>query len=94
MLHFLAIWVSKTRQITHDILYRNYTPDPKLCIIECLSVYIGIRKTKADSKLCQQRLITYGKPHKGASKDTIARWVKEILKNSGVQKIHQRFQTP
>ena len=33
-------------------------------------------------------------PHKGASKDTIARWVKEILKNSGVQKIHQRFLTP
>ena len=67
-----------------EISYRNYAPDPKLCIIECLSVYIGIRKTKVNSKLCQQLLITYGKPHKGASKDTIARWVKEILKNSGI----------
>ena len=68
-----------------EISYRNYAPDPKLCIIECLSVHVGIRKTKADSKLCQQLLITYGKPpHKGVSKDTTARWVKEILKNSGI----------
>ena len=59
--------------------YRNYTiPQIQNCIIECLSVYIGIRKTKVDSKLCQKLLITYGKPHKGVSKDTIDRWVKEI----------------
>ena len=59
-----------------------YEPDHSICPLSCLKAYIN--KTKAlrnnETKLC----ISYVRPHKPVSRDTISRWTKETLKLSGI----------
>ena len=57
--------------------------DELLCPVKCIYVYLAQR-----SKIITQNLteffINFGKPHHPASKDTPARWVKEVMGNSGI----------
>lgn len=66
------------------IEFRKFEQDKKLCPYEALSTYINvtkeIRKTHNSSKI----FLSYVKPHKPVGKDTTARWVKEMLKISGI----------
>ena len=57
--------------------YRAYS-DPKLCVLECAKEYIHRRKDRVDKE--QKRLfITYRKPYRTASIDTLQRWIKETF---------------
>ena len=53
----------------------SFSAENKLRIVELLNVYI--EKT-AGLHTSQQLLCCYTKPHGGASRDTIARWIKTI----------------
>ena len=57
--------------------YRSY-PDKKLCIISCLREYLPSRDEHVDLNT-DQLIITLKKPFKGASIDTMRRWVKDIF---------------
>lgn len=61
---------------------RAYPPDRRLCIYTVLKEYLKrsylFRGTK--SKL----LLSYVKPYKEVTKDTIARWIKVVLLRSGI----------
>ena len=59
----------------------SFSDENKLCIVELLNVYI--EKT-AGLRTSQQLLCCYTKPHGGASRDTIARWIKTILRLAGI----------
>ena len=59
-----------------------YEPDPKLCPLACLKLYIN--KTKELRHNETRLFISYVKPHKQISRDTISRWTKTVLQNSGV----------
>ena len=61
---------------------RSYPSDRRLCIIAYLREYI--KRTEGLRKEQSQLLISFNKPHKAISKDTIARWVKYTLKQSGI----------
>ena len=61
---------------------RSYPNDKRLCIIEYLQEYI--KRTKGLRKEQSQLLISFNKPHHAVSKDTIGRWVKNTLKQSGI----------
>ena len=61
--------------------YLPYEPDKALCIYEHLSEYIGRTKPLRD---CSKLLISYIRPHKAVSKDTVARWLKVTLGFSGI----------
>ena len=57
--------------------------DKSLCVVETIRQYISITeplRDKAESKL----LISFQKPHRAVSKDTVARWVKSTLANAGI----------
>ena len=54
-----------------------------LCIVEILNEYIS-RTQKLRQAEHSQLLISYMKPHKPVTKDTIARWVKSTLKLAGI----------
>ncbi|XP_071951900.1 uncharacterized protein [Antedon mediterranea] len=59
-----------------------YQAEDNLCIVNVLKCYLA--KTALLRKDEQQLLISYRKPHDKVSKDTIARWIKTILLNSGI----------
>lgn len=61
---------------------RAYSPDPNLCVVLCLKAYL---KITADIRQNETALfLTYQKPHKAASKDTISRWIKTTLTLAGI----------
>ena len=52
--------------------------DKRLCVIACLKEYIS-RRNKIDGLTTDQLIITHRKPFKGASIDTMRRWIKDIF---------------
>lgn len=56
--------------------------DKKLCIIHTLSEYLECTKDlrKGENKL----FISYCKPHKAVTPDTISRWVKRVMYEAGI----------
>lgn len=69
---------SKKGRKLETFTYRAYDKT-NLCIISCLREYLARRKDKVHQD-CTQLIITYGKPYKEASIDTVRRWVKDIFK--------------
>jgi len=63
--------------------YKAYKEDHRLCVIECLKKYLHSRKDKVGDTITEL-IITYGKPYKAASIDTIRRWIKELFENCGL----------
>lgn len=60
-----------------------YPPDRRLCIFTVLKEYLFRTKdlrSQGDNKL----LISYVKPFKPVSKDTISRWIKVVMTRSGI----------
>ncbi|CAG2230792.1 unnamed protein product [Mytilus edulis] len=69
--------------------YRNpqvhlkaYLPDRRLCVYTVLKEYLY--RTKQLRQKNSKLLISYVKPHEDVIKDTIARWVKTVLRRSGI----------
>lgn len=55
--------------------------EKELCIVETISEYLERTKLiRQDSKL----FISTMKPHKGVSRDTISRWIRDTMKMSGI----------
>lgn len=61
---------------------KAYPPDRRLCIYTVMKEYLE-RSSLFRGKQCKL-LLSYMKPHKEISKDTIARWIKVILSRAGI----------
>ena len=75
--------LKQTRRGKHmkPLEFKVYTKEPKLCVIDNLSCYLGkTRNLRSSSPL----FISYQKPHKAVSKDTIARWCRNMTSSSGI----------
>ena len=66
-----------TNKGTHKFAYRAYE-DKTLCVIACLKEYIS-RRNKHEGLTTDQFIITLRKLFKGASTDTVRRWIKDIF---------------
>lgn len=55
---------------------------PELCVYSVLKEYI--RQTQELRGETRQLFITTNKPHKAASKDTVSKWIKHVLSESGI----------
>lgn len=68
------------------VQFSAYLKDDSLCVCKTLRSYIarteGLRQVNGHRM--GNLLISYIKPHKPVSRDTIARWIKTVLKISGV----------
>ena len=75
--------LKQTRRSKHmrPLEFKVYTKEPKLCVIDNLSCYLGkTRNLRSSSPL----FISYQKPHKAGSKDTIARWCRNMMSSWGI----------
>ena len=64
----------------------SYPQDKDICVVEHLKEYI--RKTESIRNQESKLLISYIKPHKAVSKDTVARWVKQVLRAAGIDSMY------
>lgn len=60
----------------------SFLENRKLCVVTTLQLYL--EKTKNIRKAENQLFISFSKPYKAVSKDTLARWIKEGLKKAGI----------
>ena len=74
---------SKPSRPNKPIVFRAYTENKLLCPVACIKEYLHFRAGLVDEK-CTQFFITHGKPHHPISKDTLARWVKEVMVCAGI----------
>ena len=65
-----------------ELVIPIFQVEPKLCVYTCLCEYI--KRTKPLRGEETRLFISYIKPHKWVSKDTIARWVKIVMQQAGV----------
>ena len=76
---------SKPTRPNQPIIYRAYAEDELLCPVKCMCLCIYLtERSKTITQNFTEFFITFGKPHHPASKDTLARWVKEVMENSGI----------
>lgn len=77
--------VKQTRVGHHirPITFEAYPPEPALCIIQHLKEYME-RTKELRSPDCKKLLISYRKPHKAVSRETISRWCKTVLRLAGI----------
>lgn len=62
--------------------FSNYS-DEKVCVVSCLKEYID--RTKDLRGQTDQLILCHQKPFGAASKDSIARWLTEVLSNANIQ---------
>ena len=58
-----------------------FKDDRKLCIVSAIKEYLFKTKELRNSR---QLLVSFIKPHKGISRDTLARWTITVLKEAGI----------
>ena len=59
-----------------------YAEDKLLCPVACIKKYLYIWAGLVDGK-CTKFFITHGTPHHPLSKDTLSRWVKDVMVCAG-----------
>ena len=70
----------------HELEFPVYPTDTCLCIVFVVKEYI--ERTKSLRGNITSFFITYVKPYKAASKDTISRWIKATLGQAGIDLTH------
>ena len=63
------------------LCFQIYNKEPKLCVVTHLTEYLKRTKSYRDT---DKLFLTYIKAYRAASKDTISRWFKSIIKESGI----------
>ena len=65
-----------------QIVLKKFPADKRLCVFHYLTVYL--ERTLDCRGTVKQLFLTLKKPYEGASRDTLARWIKEVLKLAGI----------
>ena len=67
----------------NELKFNRFTDDSKLCVVEVLEEYL--KRTDSLRKNTDKLLLCYQKPFGPASKDTVSRWMKNVLIKAGIQ---------
>ena len=62
--------------------FQAYAPDVSLCVVKHVQQYL--KHTDILRGDVKQFFISYSKPHKAVSPDTVSRWIKTTLVNAGI----------
>lgn len=65
-----------------NVYIKAFPPDRRICVLTVFKEYIS--RTKCFRKKHGKLLLSYKKPHEPVSRDTIARWIKTVMKYSGI----------
>lgn len=63
------------------ITYRKYTPHENLCVVSTAKLYLS---RTVDLRHTTDFFVTHRRPHNPASRDTVARWLREVLCMAGI----------
>lgn len=77
--------LTKTTRPGHhvpDLVFRAYAPDRRLCIHTALLAYL--ERTLDVRGAIKTLLLTTRKPYKAASRDTLRRWVRQLMGDAGL----------
>ena len=66
-----------------EIVVKAYAPDRRLCVVTVAKEYLKRRQNLTSSSV-HQLFLAYQKPHNAVSKSSISRWVKEVMKEAGL----------
>ena len=79
--------IKQTKPTKHmaPLCFQIYNKEPKLCVVSHLTEYLKRTKSYRDT---DKLFLTYIKPYREASKDTISGWCKSIIKEGGISIIH------
>ena len=66
-----------------EITLKAFPKDPRVCICKVLSDYLKARNARTN-KNCHQLFVKLQRPHNAVGKSTLARWVKDVLKDAGL----------
>ena len=72
---------SRTKFRGKPLTYKAYPHHKNLCVFTTLDAYINRTSTIKTSKAL---LVTHRRPHRKAHRDTVARWLKQILKDANI----------
>lgn len=64
-----------------ELSFEKY-PDKSLCVVSFLKQYISITEPFRGNETAL--FLSYLSPHKAVTKDTIARWIKTVMNNAGI----------
>lgn len=64
------------------IMQFHYFNDEQLCVVKCLKEYI--KRTAKQHKHEDKLLLCYQKPYRAASKNSICRWLKNVMADAGI----------
>ena len=62
--------------------FLSFNEDPRICVVRYLSEYL--ERTKEMRHDHHKLLVSYQKPHRPVSKNTVSRWLKHELKLAGI----------
>ena len=84
---FIKDLLKQTKRGKHvePLEYLAYSKNVNLCILVVLKEYI--RRTDSLRGNEDKLLISYQKPHKRISKDTLARWLRAVMERSGIDTV-------
>ena len=68
---------SRPRKYATKLEFLSFDEDPRLCVARYISEYL--KRTKGMRHDHHQLLVSYQKPHRPVSKDTVSRWLKHEL---------------
>ena len=73
---------SKPGRHSEPVIFRAYQEDPSLCVRVYVQAYL--LRTKELRKDETQLFISYQKPYKAISRDTLARWIRTTMQLAGI----------
>ena len=73
---------SNPRTQVKPLVLKAYTHDESLCVFSTLKEYL--QRTETLRVTGSQLLISFQKPHKAVSRDTISRWIRTVMQLSGI----------
>ena len=75
--------IKQTKSAKHmaSLCFQIYNKEPKLCVVTHLTEYLKRTKSHKDT---DKLFLSCIKLYRAASKDTISRWCKSIIKESGI----------
>ena len=76
---------TKPNTALEPLIYHHYSENKKLCIVNCLESYTGVRNTLVGEEI-KDLIISFGKPYKPVSHETTSRWIKNEVADTGVDR--------
>ena len=75
---------SRVGNVGHRMHLRKYPSDKRLCVYTYILEYL--KRTKLCRQAEKKLFVSFRRPHKAVSTDTISRWLRSIMSEAGLDK--------